>query len=75
MPSWDRLPRGAKGAVIALSVAASAAGGVVWRRVTGETNVQIVRGEVERVAVDGIAVRLADSEDPDAIYFVGTAQR
>jgi len=58
--------------VLILSVAAVAAGGVVWGRATsGATEVQTVRGEVDWVAPDGVAVALADHED---VFFVGTGQ-
>lgn len=75
MTTWGRLPARRQRALLVLAVAVTGAGGYVGGRVVSDTaHVQTVRGEVERVAIDGVGVRLADRKDPDAVYFVGTAQ-
>jgi hypothetical protein len=75
MATWEGLSRRTQRAVLISSVAAVAAGGVVLGRATsGDTEVRIVRGEVDWVALDGVAVALADREDSDALFVVGTGQ-
>lgn len=71
--AWDGLSIRAQRTVLILAVVAVAAGGVAWVRATsGDDALRIVRGEVNWVALDGVAVALADREDSDALFYVGS---
>jgi hypothetical protein len=72
--AWGGFAGRHKRALLTLAAAAIATGGFVCgRAASGATNVEVVRGEVERVALDGVGVRLADRDDPNAVFFVGAA--
>src|SRR5262245_18126783 len=64
-----------KSALLILAAVALGRGCLLIGRATeGPARVDVVRGTVAREGLDGVGVRLADREDPDAVFFVGTAQ-